>query len=87
MAYPNVEFWSALREGNYVAANDKFFVLSVVDCGWLLVPTRQLVACDPFVFVRRDNSPCVLVPPGRYRVFVTLADVSGTGDGSELREA
>ena len=87
MAYPNVEFWSALRAGNYVAANDEFFVLSVVACGWLLVPTGQLVACDPFVFLRSENNPCVLVPPGRYRVFVTLADVSGTGDGSEMREA
>src|SRR5215510_8600988 len=87
MAYPNVEFWSALREGNFVRDSDGFYVLSLVDCGWLTMPTGRLVACDPFVCLERGGNPCVLVPPGRYRVVVTLADVSGSGDGSHMREA
>jgi len=51
------------------------------------MPTGRLVACDPFVCLRKADNPFVLVPPGRYRVVVTLADVSGSGDGSHFREA
>jgi len=87
MAYPNVEFWSALREGKCAGNSEGFFVLSLVDCGWLTMPTGRLVACDPFVCLEKTGNPHVLVPPGRYRVVVTLADVSGSGDGSHFREA
>ena len=89
MAYPNVERWSALQDGCRIPAgeNGKFYVLSVVDCGELVLPTGQLLACDPFAFMRSNGNPCMAVPPGRYRVIVTLADVSGAGDGSHMREA
>ena len=89
MAYPNVETWSALRNGHRVPSGQdgELYVLSVVDCGELAMPTGQLVACDPFAFMRKTGNPCVTVPPGRYRVLVTLADVSGIGDGSHMREA
>jgi hypothetical protein len=89
MAYPNVETWSALQDGRRIPAGEdsKFYVLSVIDCGELLLPTGRLVACDPFAFMQKTENLCVDVPPGRYRVIVTLADVSGAGDGSHMREA
>jgi len=87
VAYPNVECWSALRDGNHVGEENELYVLSLVDCGSLLVPTGRLVACDPFACLQKGNNPDVLIPPGCYRVEVTLADVSGCGDGSHMREA
>ncbi len=90
MAYPNAEFWSALRDGHRVPARGiegKFYVLSAVDCGELLMPTGRLVACDPFACMEKTGNPCLKVPPGRYRVMATLADVSGAGDGSHMRVA
>jgi hypothetical protein len=89
MAYPNVERWSALQDGRRIPVGEggKFYILSMVDCGELALPTGQLLACDPFAFMRSTGNPCMAVPPGRYRVIVTLADVSGAGDGSHIREA
>jgi hypothetical protein len=63
------------------------YVLSVVDCGRLIMPYGQLVACDPFVFLQAADNRFIAVPPGTYPVFVTLADVSGKQDGSHIREA
>jgi Protein of unknown function (DUF4241) len=45
------------------------------------------VACDPFAAMRPGANPSVQVPPGRYRVIVTLADVSEANDHSHIREA
>jgi hypothetical protein len=89
MAYPNVEYWSALKDGHRVPAGEggNTCILSVIDCGELVMPTGRLLACDPFAFMRKTGNQCVTVPPGRYAVRVTLADVSGTGDGSHIREA
>ena len=89
MAYPNVESWSALCDGRRIPTGEdaEFYLLSVADCGELVVPTGKLLACDPFAFMRPAGNLCVDVPPGRYPVFVTLADVSGVGDGSHMREA
>lgn len=87
MAYPNVPFWSALRDGLQIEIDDTPYVLRVVDCGTLRAPHGRLVACDPFVTLERDGNAFVPIPPGEYRVFVTVADVSGEGDGSHLREA
>jgi Protein of unknown function (DUF4241) len=89
MAYPNVEYWCALKDGHRVppGADGKVYVLSVIDCGELVMPTGRLLACDPFAAMRKTGNRCVTVPPGRYPVRVTLADVSGAGDGSHMREA
>lgn len=87
MAYPNVSSWSALREGPCAGDGGEVFVLSLTDCGSLALPTGRLVACDPFVCLEPADNPAVTVPPGRYRVVVTMADVSGRGDGSHMREA
>jgi Protein of unknown function (DUF4241) len=88
MPYPNVGFWSALDDGRRVPVGDgKHYVLSVIDCGFLVMPTGRLVACDPFATLQKDNDLCLQVPPGRYRVLVTLADVNDANDGSHIREA
>ena len=87
MAYPNVAFWSALRTGRCTITADCSYVLSLVECGSLVVPTGRLVACDPFCFLEQEGNPFIIIPPGRYRVVVTLADVSDSSDGSHFREA
>lgn len=87
MAYPNEPFWSALQDGLLIKVNDSVYVLSVVDCGNLVAPHGQLVACDPFVGLQSEGNLFVAIPPGTYPVRVTLADVSGKGDGSHIREA
>jgi Protein of unknown function (DUF4241) len=88
MPYPNVGFWSALDDGRRVTVGDgKYYVLSVIDCGFLLMPTGRLVICDPFAVLQRTGNLSVQVQPGRHRVLVTLADVSDTNDGSHIREA
>lgn len=62
MAYPNVDLWGALQECRRVPVKDgEFYVLSVIDCGELLMPTGQLVACDPFAYMRKSGNPCVTV--------------------------
>lgn len=88
MRYPNVSFWSALDDGRRVSVdNGEHYILSVIDCGVLLMPTGRLVACDPFAGLQKAYNLCLQVPPGRYRVLVTLADVSDANDGSHMREA
>lgn len=88
MPYPNVSFWSALGDGLRVPVEEgRSYVLSVVDCGFLYMPTGRLVACDPFTSLTKEPTPSVQVDPGRYRVLVTLADVSEANDGSHMREA
>src|SRR5262245_60914880 len=88
LLYPNIDFWSALLDGARAPiSKDKDCTLSVVDCGFLIMPTGRLVACDPFVVLQKNYNYFVQVPPGRYRVLVTLADVSDDHDGSHMREA
>lgn len=89
MSYPNEAYWGALHTG---PAAIETYVLSVIDCGTLRMPTGQLVVCDPFAFMGRDDgdgsvNPSLKIPPGDYAVKVTLADVSGKSDGSHMREA
>lgn len=86
MPYPNSPFWSAMRDGLEIAIGDKLYVLSVINCGTLVAPHGQLVACDPFVYLD-ERQPFVPIPPGTYPAYVTLADVSGKKDGSHIREA
>jgi hypothetical protein len=81
--------WLALSDGAEVqAADGRVWRLSVVDCGELVLPKGRLIACDPFsVLDGALDGPFVQVPPGRYPVRVTLADVSGKRNGSHVREA
>lgn len=83
-AWPNQRAgdWKALSEGDH-AVNGHLYRLRVVDCGELSLPSGQLAVCDPFVGMRRGGNPKVELPPGRYRVRVTLADVC-EGGGSDL---
>ena len=87
--YPNNPEWRALREGTgpVPACGGRECALSVVECGELVMRSGRLVACDPFVFLEREGNEAIDVGPGRYRVAVTLADVSDARDGSHVREA
>jgi len=88
MGYPNCGFWSAMRNGlSAPIEGGAAYPLSVVDCGPLTMPTGKLVACDPFVFLRKEDMPAVHLDPGTYPVCVTIADVSDAKDGSHPREA
>src|SRR5262245_39946452 len=81
LPYPNVDFWSALLDGGRIPVDEgKHYTLSVVDCGFLVMPTGRLAACDPFAVLEKNSDLFVQVPPGRYRVLVTMADVSDDND-------
>jgi Protein of unknown function (DUF4241) len=60
--------------------------LSVVDCGHLSLPSGRLLCCDLFSELEVEG-PELRVPAGRYPARLTVADVSGRLDGSELVEA
>lgn len=88
MTWPNDDkTWSAEKHQQIVTTEDGNRFTWVVDCGHLFLPSGKLVACDPFAFLQPYDNPHVLVPPGRYPVSVTLADVSENLDRSEIREA
>jgi hypothetical protein len=90
-AWPNAVWWSALEDGRLISQNyndpNVQVRLRVVDCGMLTLPSGRLVACDLFVLLEPEGNPHIKVPPGRYPVFVTVADVSGNDDRSHEREA
>ena len=87
-SYPNNDYWKALADGEEIEFSGKPpYVLSVVDCGEIALPTGLLAICDPFAMMEVAGNPTVQLPPGRYPVKVTLADVSGLRDGSDLVEA
>jgi Protein of unknown function (DUF4241) len=87
MTWPNHGTWSAEKDQHRVTTEGGDRFTWVVDCGHLILPSGKLVACDPFAFLQTSNNPHVLVPPGRYPVSVTMADVSENLDRSHLREA
>lgn len=75
----------ALSSGPAPLPDGRLAQLSVIGLGELSVDSGRLGACDPFAYL---YDPAVLpVPPGRYPVRVTVADVSEAQDGSHLREA
>ena len=85
--WPNDDRWKALTDGEHFVLDGRPFTLHVVDCGELVMPTGQLLACDPFVTMVARGNATITLPPGRYPVKVTVADVSEQSDGSHLREA
>jgi len=88
MTYPNVERWSALADGRRVPVGDgRHYLLSVVDRGSLVMPAGRLGVCDPLFQLEYGGESFFAVPPGRYRVRATLADVSDANDGSHIRVA
>lgn len=85
MAWPETD-WNALVTGEITVGNEKY-ALDIIDCGTLKVTSGQLVCCDPFAGLDKNNNLYVQIPKGEYRVVVTLADVSEALDGSHIREA
>jgi len=81
----NIEDHYALSSGSAPLADGRDGAVTVHDLGILRVPSGQLGASDPFVFL--DESLVIPIPPGDYPVRVTVADVSEEQDGSHLREA
>ena len=86
MNWPNNPEWSALKKKT-VSTSDGDYVLSLIDCGVLKVPSGKLVCCDPFAAMRKSKNSYIQIPAGKYKVVVTLADVSSEHDGSHYREA
>ncbi|MFO1378845.1 MAG: DUF4241 domain-containing protein [Chitinivorax sp.] len=83
--------WKALAnetaEWHFADGQHLRYRLFTVDCGELWLKSGRLVACDPLNGLQwRDNSELQLTP-GKYRVVVTVADISDALDGSHLREA
>lgn len=87
MKWPNSSTWRALASNESIVVDDRKFGFQTIDCGEIFLPSGRLVACDPFVFLEKENNVFVQVPQGRFPVFVTLADVSEEQDGSHVREA
>lgn len=85
MAWPESGVWAPLAEG-IVEVLDRPYGLEVVDCGELAVPSGRLCFLDPLTGYPEETS-VVEVPPGRYAVRVTLADVSGSLSGADVRAA
>src|ERR1700716_2519126 len=85
MAWPFSGIWAPITDG-VVEVLGKPIGLSVVDCGELFLPSGQLLCCDPFSEVESED-PVIRVPAGRHQVRLTLADVSGRLDGSQLVQA
>jgi hypothetical protein len=86
MAYPNIDLWSALADGKIVETGDDKWPLFVVDAGLVDVPSGKLLICDPFT-IDEALSLTIDVPPGRYPVKVTIADVSDAEETGHFREA
>ena len=87
MSWPNNENWAAEINDLTVQSKDGHHFVWTIDCGELSVPSGKLVACDPFAMMSAGNNPFISIPPGRYPVSVTLADVSKKQDRSHIREA
>lgn len=101
MTWPSDEHWMALADGKVVGEAGAAIASRVVDCGELLLPVGELMLCDPLAsdifwseaveFADRlaegNLPPLLAVPPGRYPVKATIADVSGRLDGSHERNA
>ncbi len=86
-SWPNQEAWSAERDQQSVVTDGGPRFTWVVDCGEVALPSGRLVACDPFAGMYMGGNPFIEVPPGRYPVSVTLADVSPEQNRSHIREA
>ena len=87
MAYPNVAWWSALKDRKRIEIGDETYELTTHNCGELIMPSGALIVCDPFAVLSKSIDFFIQVPKGQFPVVMTLADVSGRNDGSHMREA
>lgn len=87
MSWLNGSTWKALADGERFDTREEFYILSVVDCGNLRLPSGRLVATDPFgPMDQRDNRE-LDIAPGTYPVKVTFADRNGIRDDLNSRGA
>jgi hypothetical protein len=87
MTWPNNPTWSAGLHEEIVSTERGEIFVWTIPCGNLALPSGQLVACDPFAFMRAGGNPFVTCPTGTFPVHVTLADVSKEQNRSHIREA
>src|SRR5256885_9267918 len=85
MSWPESGVWAPLAEG-VVEVLDRPYGLEVVDCGELAVPSGRLSCFDPLTAFPEEMA-VVEIPAGRYPVRLTLADVSGSLSGADVRSA
>jgi hypothetical protein len=85
MTWPFSGAWAPMTEG-VVDVLGRPIGLSVIECGELRVPSGELLCCDPLAD-EPGEGPVVQVPAGSHRLWLTVADVSGSLDGSHLVEA
>lgn len=87
MPWPNDATWCADQDQQTVSTSEGAVFIWTVDCGTLKLPSGRLVACDLAALADEGDNYYVAVPPGEYRVTVTLADVSPEQDRSIVLEA
>ncbi|MGH7918851.1 MAG: DUF4241 domain-containing protein [Candidatus Dormibacteraceae bacterium] len=85
MTWPWDGIWAPLSSG-VVDVLGRPYGLRVADLGELALPSGRLCCFDPLTEFP-DEMPFVALPPGRYPVRVTHADVGGRLDGSDVRAA
>ncbi len=87
LMWPNFPLWSAGKDNVQATVRGKLHPQWVVPCGELVMPTGDLVACDPFAAMRAKDNAYIRVPKGKHAVSVTLVDLSPQQDRSHIREA
>jgi Protein of unknown function (DUF4241) len=68
-----IDLSHALRDGYELKNRMGAARLTLHDLGELVLPTGQVVACDPFVVSKNEEPFTVRVRPGRYPVSVNVA--------------
>jgi hypothetical protein len=87
LTYPNVDFWSALKDGHVANAKGWNAPLFVVDAGQISIPSGNLYCFDPLTYDDNWAQLNIQVPPGSYPVKITYADLSDDDDAEHYREA
>lgn len=87
MAYPNVEYWSALKDGGMAPVGEMLAPTFLVDAGNISIPSGKLYCLDPVTYDCHWEDLSIPVPVGRHRVLITYVDLSDEVDSEHYREA